>query len=370
MRHMVGWLPRVGSGHEYELIADEDDLDFLAPGPGVSVLPVARKLRGPLRNILWHQTALPGIVKSRGYDVLFLMAANRRIPYTVPCPTVGTVHDLASFHVAAKYDPFRDVYVRWVLPRLIRTLSHVVTVSRASKEDILKFCQIPSERVTVVHNGVDRERFGPGDGARARASLAPLGVNSPYFLYVSRIEHPGKNHVGLIDAFAACKRRGFPFQLVLAGPDKERAAEVHRHAEASGFASDIHFLGFVSDETLRSLYHGAEALVFPSRYEGFGLPIIEAMACGVPVLSSNASALPEVGGDAAVYFDPLSTDSMVEAMMRVGGDEALRQDLKRRAIRRAAEFSVEAAARRTVDVIEQAGRVEPSSARIRTVRGP
>lgn len=362
IRQMVEWLPRVGPEHEYELIADREAFEFLAPPAGMTTVEVPARAKGALANVLWHQIALPRIARRREYDVLFLPAANRRLPHHAPCPTVGTVHDLASFHVKGKYDAWRDTYVRWVLPPLIRRLSRILTVSRAASDDIVRFCGVERERVEVVHNGVDLSRFGPGDAVAAHAALEPLGIDAPFFLYVSRIEHPGKNHVGLIDAFARLKDEGLPHLLVFAGADRERADEVHAHARACGHAADIRFLGFAPDEVLPSLYRAAEALVFPSHHEGFGYPIVEAMACGAPVLCARSSSLPEVAGDAAAYFDPHAPEAIADAMRRVARSAAFRGELSRRGVERAAQFSLAGTAARTLKAIEGAcAQATPSS---------
>lgn len=353
MRAMVRWLPELGAGHAFELIADERDLDYLSPAPDTSVVPLEGHLARPLRNILWHQLELPLLARRRGYDVVLLLAANRRVPLWCPCPAVGTVHDLSSFHVDGKYDPVRDLYVRRVLPGLIHRLAHVITVSEASRRDIVERCAVPASRVAVIPHGIDRDRFSPGDAARAREALAPFGVRAPFLVYVSRVEHPGKNHVGLIDAFDRLKARGAPHQLVLAGADRERADEVHARAAASPFARDIRFLGFTPDPLVPELYRAADALVFPSLYEGFGLPVLEAMACGAPVLCSGVSSLPEVGGAAARYFDPRAPDRIAEALEEVTADAGVRERLARASLARAAEFSMEAAARRTLAVLEE-----------------
>lgn len=354
MRQMVSWLPSVGTGHQFDLLADEDDLPFLNAGPAVGVVPLSRRLRSPLRNIAWHQVELPALVARRRYDVLFCMAGNRRLPWYLPCATVGTVHDLASLHVAAKYDRWRDLYVRFVLPRLIRRLSHVIAVSASSQADIVRHCAVPPERVSVVPHGVDTERFTASDREGDRARVDALGIRRPYLLYVSRIEHPGKNHAGLLAAFAALREKGAPHQLVLAGADRERAAEVHALAAGLRLGDAVKFLGFVPDEALAPLYRGAEALVFPSLFEGFGLPLIEAMACGVPVLCSDTSSLPEVAGGAALLFDPGSSQSIEQAMARVISDGALRASLVAASLRRAADFSLPSAAQRTLAILEAA----------------
>lgn len=261
---------------------------------------VSSKWDSPIRSILLHQTWLPR--QTRELDVLFLPAANRRLPFYSSCPTVGTVHDLAVAKLDGKYDRARTIYVSKILPQLIKRLDHILTVSEASKQDIIEITGVSEERVSVVPLGVDHTRYYP---QCPTVDLANYGVEKPFLLYVSRIEHPGKNHQRLLLAFEELKKKlGIPHQLVLVGSDWKGAEHVHAFADKLSSRKDIIFTGFFPEEHLPQLYSQAEALVFPSLYEGFGLPVLEAMACGLPVVCSNRASLPEVAGGAALLFDP------------------------------------------------------------------
>jgi glycosyltransferase involved in cell wall biosynthesis len=274
----------------------------------------------------------------------------------MPCPTVGTVHDFSILHVPNKYDRFRETYIRRVLPRLVSKLTRVLTVSESSRRDIADVSATPASCVQVIPNGADLARFHPGDKGEAREHVrSRLGLKAPYFLYVSRIEHPGKNHIRLIDAFERFRSRNKgAHALVLAGPDWDGAEEVHARAAASPFASDIVFTGFVDDDDLPHLYRAADGVVFPSLYEGFGIPVLEALASGTPVACSDTSSLPEVGGDAVRYFDPTDPTQIAWAMERIlvrGGDGVART---RRGVLRAKWFTWTRTARRTLVALEDA----------------
>ena len=176
-------------------------------------------------------------------------------------------------------------------------------------------------------------------------------------MYTSRLEHPGKNHVQLIRAFAQLKRKEqIPHQLVLAGSDWGGAAIVHQEAAKSGVESDIVFTGFMPSKDLPTLCQAADIFVFPSLYEGFGLPILEAMSCGTPVACSNLSSMPEVAGDAAVLFDPHQTESIASAIGSIITGTGLAESLAARGIERAKQFSWSRTAARTLELIRQAGR--------------
>jgi len=338
----------------YEVVVHDDERSVFVPdSPRVTALPYGRRWASPVPNLLWHQAALPALCARRRFDVLFLPAANRRLPAWAPCRTVGTVHDLASVHVTDKYDAARGFYVRRVLPPLIRRLDHVLTVSEATKRDLLAYVGLPPERVTVTPLAADPAVFFPGDRAAAAGRVAArFGVTAPYVLYLARVEHPGKNHVRLIRAFDRLKARtGLPHVLLLAGSDRERADEVHAEAARARHAADIVFTGFVPGDAVADLYRAADVFAFPSLFEGFGLPLLEAMACGTPVIAADVASLPEVAGDAARLVDPLDEDAWAAALEAWLTDPAARRAAVASGLARAAEFSWARTAAATLDVL-------------------
>jgi len=285
--------------------------------------------------------------------VLFLPAGNRRLPFSVSCPTVGTVHDFSSIHVTGKYDPARRFYITKVLPVFIRRLSRVITVSESSKKDIVEFAEVPGERVTVIPLGVDQARYYPRSKQESLSKIVGrYSITPPYILYISRIEHPGKNHVRLIEAFSRLKAATrLPHQLVLTGSDWTRAEVVHQAAEKSPYAGNILFSGFAPADDLPDLYCGAELFVFPSLYEGFGLPLLEAMTCGTPVVCSELSSLPEVARGSARMFDPYSVEAIAETMETLLTDEDLQKSYIQRGLEQSDGFSWSHSAELTLEVI-------------------
>lgn len=342
---------------EMEVLVFEDERDiFIPPGDQVRALTFKAKLRNPLLNIAWHQAVLPGLCRKQGYDVIFLPAGNRRLPYRVPCVSAGTVHDFSQLHVEEKYDAARMFFVTRFLPICIRRLNVVFTVSESSKRDIVSHCRVPDDRVIVTPNGVDHEVYYPRNKGEALARLRETyGMRSPNILYVSRLEHPGKNHVNLIRAFNRLRENlPAPRQLVLAGSDWSRSDEIHALAEQSPYVNDILFTGFIGGADLPDLYSAADLFVFPSLYEGFGMPIIEAMACAAPVACSNLSSMPEVAGDAALLFDPSNPDEIADAMERLITDERLREDCVKKGLDRSKQYTWSRAASVTYEAMRQA----------------
>ncbi len=352
--HLMREFPAVAPELHIEVIGHEDEISvFLPPQHNYAIYPVSTRWQHPILNILWQNVMLPLICRTRRYGAVFLPAANRRLPLRLPCPTVGTVHDFSSIHVAGKYDPLRDFYIRHILPFLVRRLTRVIAVSECTKRDIVQFARVPAGRIAVIPHGVDRDTYHPGDKAEAQHRVCgKYGIRPPYILYISRIEHPGKNHVRLIRAFTQMKQNtALPHQLVLAGSDWTRAEEVHQAAAESGARRDIRFTGFVDGRDLPDIYRGADLFVFASLYEGFGMPILEAMACGVPVACADISSLPEVAGNAALLFDPKDENAIATAMTELISDAERRTAHIAAGLDRAAQFHWRHAAEDTIKEI-------------------
>lgn len=334
----------------------EDELPLLEfAKDGCHLIPVPRAAAPPIKNILWHQIGLPKLATDLKLDVLHV-PSYRRLVRSAPCPTVGTIHDLAPFHVKGKYDLARMFYGRVVVKSLARSQQEIIAVSHCTAHDIENFFGIPQSRLHVIHNGIDHERFFPGDHTAALAWTSEKhGITAPYFLYVSRLEHPGKNHVRLIEAFVAFKKAtGSDWQLALGGGDWHGSEAIKAAAAASPYASDIRFLGFVPDTDLPHLYRAACAMVYPSLFEGFGLPPVEAMACGTPVISSTRGALEEVVGNAALIVDPENIADITRALTALSTDPTLTDSLRSRGLTNAARFHWSRTAAEVTDIYRKA----------------
>ena len=265
---------------------------------------------------------------------------------------VVTVHDVIPLILPEAFTPRHRAVVRIALARVRRRADRVIVPSRAVKRDVVRHVGVPADRVVVTPEGCD-PRFRPVRSAGAlRDVVARYGLPSRYLLAVGRLE-PRKNLTTLLAAFARLQRGGAVhpnLKLVLAGARGWLEEPIFRTVRALGLEAAVHFPGFIDGDDLPAVYSGAALFVFPSLYEGFGLPPLEAMACGVPVVTSNVSAMPEVAGDAAVLVDPRDVDGLASAIARVLRDEALRARLRAAGIARAREFSWQTTARRTLDV--------------------
>jgi glycosyltransferase involved in cell wall biosynthesis len=316
--------------------------------PHGHILWYDRMWRQSLGSILWHQLVLPLLVARHHIDVLFLV--QNRVPLLKTCAQVMILHDMAEFRVAHKYDPARDFYRKASLRLAAHRVEHVVTVSESSKRDIIQYLNISPERLSVVGNGVAGDFFAAPAERAALATRYP--VDRPYLLYVGALEHPNKNLVRLLEAYAAARANfPVPHRLLLVGPQRWRPEVIFDAIAQLGLGDEVHWLGYVPRADLPALYAAAEAFVFVSLWEGFGLPVLEALAAGTPVIASNTSSLPEVVGEAGLLVDPTSVPAISAALERLTRDADLRARLRLAGPAQARKFSWENGAVRLRQVL-------------------
>ncbi len=341
--------------HEFTLFVLEEDLPLFQFLNGrMQLVLVEERFRAPVKNILWHQVRLPALVHQLRLDVLHI-PSYRRMLWGRPCPLIATIHDLAPFRVPEKYDWKRMFYGRVVVRRLAQRQDQIIAISQNTARDLTTFFKLPEEKITIVHNGLEHDRFFPGDRTAAQGKVAgQYQLRAPFFLYVARLEHPGKNHVRLISAFEEFKAATHSdWQLVLAGSDWHGAEAIHAAIRQSLAAADIRCLGFVPDPELPDLYRAAGAFVYPSLYEGFGMPPLEAMACGCPVIASLRGSLGEVLGDAAAVVEPEDLHTIAKQLYIVASDARARNRLRAAGLAQAAKFNWANTAAATLQVYER-----------------
>jgi len=311
------------------------------------------RFNGRTANTLWHLLRYEKLVLERGYNGCFFPAAHRTIPRNSPCPSIGTIHDMAAYWGTRKTRESLGL-IRMILPNSLRHLDHIIAVSEFVKHELVDLIRIKESKITVIPNGVDHSVYYPRPRNEESVILIqPFSFRRPYILYASRIDHPVKNHIKLIEAFGIFKERTrHPHRLVLAGADSNRAERVKKAAFYSKHRNDIFFTGHFPSTSLPELYAGADFMVFPSKYEGFGLGILEAMASGVPVACARAASLPEVAEHAALYFDPDDAEEIADRMVSLS-DRELARSLRQKGIERAAAFTWDDCAKKTFTVIEE-----------------
>jgi len=266
-------------------------------------------------------------------------------------PTVLTVHDLIFRRLPAYHKPLNRWYLNLTMPLYCRRATHIIAVSEHTRDDLVTACALPPEKITVVYEAA-APFFTPVAEDRVAAARARYGLPERYLLFVGTIE-PRKNLIRLLNAFEILQAEGLTQALVLAGRRGWLYEDFFAALERSPARRSVLFPGYIPDEELPAIYSGAQALVFPSLHEGFGLPVLEALACGTPVIASRAASIPEVGGDAVSYFDPHDTSELVMAVRRVLCDDWLREELRARGLLQAARFSWARTAAETRAVYER-----------------
>lgn len=296
---------------------------------------------------LWTHVRLAAELRRRRPRLLFVPA--HVVPIVHP-RSVVTIHDLGYLHVPEAHPPGQrrmlDLTTRWSS----RAASRIIAISHATKRDLVERYAVPEAKIAVVHHGIS-PIFRPASADAIAGVRAKYGLASPYAVAVGTVQ-PRKNYGRLAEAVQRVARAGSPMTLVIAGKRGWLADDVIASVERSG--ANVRLLGFVPDADLPALYSGAVAACQISLYEGFGMPALEAMACGVPLIAANGSALPEVCGDAARFVDPLDVESIAEGMQAVMDDPRLRANLIERGMRRAARFTWRACAERTLAVLREA----------------
>lgn len=245
----------------------------------------------------------------------------------------------------------RLIYHHW-LPQAVRSVDAVITISQHSKNDLEKYIKIPGSKITVTPLAAGA-KFRVLSEAEIAPALERAGVARPYILYVGSVE-PRKNLLRLLDAYREVRRWSESWKLVIVGARNYwKSSPVAQKVKELGLEGQVKFTGYIPDEDLPALYNAADLFCFPSLYEGFGLPVLEAMACGTPVVTANSSSLPEVAGDAALLVDPYNVAEIAAAMRRILEDPALAAELRQRGLERAKQFTWEKTARQTIAVYEK-----------------
>jgi glycosyltransferase involved in cell wall biosynthesis len=364
IRNVVRTLGRLDHENTYLLIGSPTKVEEIgALPPNFHSVPLVAPER-TVQGYREFRTALKGL----GCDLVHIPNLFS-VPRALPCPYVMTVHDMLEHmsRTRERSGVWRSFHFQ-MTKHVLAGAARIFAVSNFTRNEIEKLFEIPPDRVEVVYNAID-ERFLHGHASAADRDLIArrYQVTYPFLLYAGKIS-PHKNVVRMIEAFSALKTelerdQAYPdLKLIIIGDDLSGNPDLRRTVVRSGVQHDVRFLGFVPIEVLRIFYDEAKIFVFPSLYEGFGLPPLEAMVHGTPVVTSNVSSLPEVVGNAAVLVNPENVFEIMRALHRVLMDQALRARMKERGYQQAAKFSWETSVRRILaayDQIAHGGRVPP-----------
>ncbi len=328
-----------------------------APNPvrsNVGSVEYARTRATPhnaFRRDIWENVTLPRQLTRWGADLFH--STDLLLPlHRLRSATVVTVHDLTVFTIPEAHNRAIGHRNRFLCKRSAGLADVLIAISNATRKDLIEWLGVQDDRIVVVYNGVDR-RFVPNSDLEARRRLRNRGINGPFILSVGTIE-PRKNHKRLVEAFNRIAPHFPGLELVLAGRPGWLNREVFESIDASPVRDRIRHLDYVSDADLPELYRLATIMAYPSLYEGFGLPPVEAMACGTAVLTSDRSSLPEIVGDAGLIVDPTSVSAIADGLARMLTTPGLLARLREAGLERAAHFSWDLAARQTMAVYERA----------------
>lgn len=317
---------------------------------GYTLHPVTRL---PILIRYWLDHPVKKHITKQNADVFF--SPDGFIPLGMAIPKVSMIHDVAYLRYPEYLQPRISAFYKKWIPRYLAYTDHIITVSEFSKSEIIAGYNIQPDKISVVYNGIT-DSYKPVDETRKKTVREQYANGKPYFVYLGAI-HPRKNILTLVKAFEQFKSSDTSdHQLVLAGRASWRTEEVFKTIAASPWKDSFHLPGYIATDDATALVGSAEAMIYPSFYEGFGLPLVEAMACGVPVICSNVSSLPEVAGNAALLFDPNDADQLAHHMTTLTQDDALRNELVKRGNERSQYFSWDKAADQIYEILKRFGK--------------
>jgi glycosyltransferase involved in cell wall biosynthesis len=363
-RELIHALLAVSSDHHYTLFyASKNKLASNAIRDPQSATPlhsasgtIVRIKRLPFHDKwlarIWHRARLPIPIELITGKIDLFHSPDFTLPPTLPgVPTLLTVHDLSFIRDSDSAWPSLRAYLMKAVPRSVKRATHILADSQATKDDLIDLFKTPTEKISVLYSGVDA-RFKP---IRERAEIdrvrAKYKIGSqPFALSIGTLQ-PRKNYRRLIEAYA--KLNDQPLHLVIGGGKGWMFDDIFTQVRDLGLEDRVHFIGFVDDADLPTLYSAADLFVYVSLYEGFGLPLLEAMACGTPVIGSNASSLPEVIGDVGLQIDPKDVDAIARAMQQMIDQSELRDRSRAAGIDRARRFTWTSAARELLSIYER-----------------
>ncbi|MCG8346742.1 MAG: glycosyltransferase family 4 protein [Chloroflexales bacterium] len=333
------------------------DASTLGLPPNFGVRPSRLPTINPRVRIPWEQFLAPFLLRRSGADIFH--GVLNVIPLACPIPSVVTIHDLAFIRFPHTFRSYNRTYLDLATRTSVRRASYVLVVSEHTKREVVGLLGVPAERVIVTPNAA-RAHFQPPDPAALAAFRAHHSLPEQFVLYVGTLE-PRKNLTTLLDAYSQIARQSAA-PLLIGGGKGWLYQPVFERLDALGLRDRVHFIGYIDEDELPLWYAAATLFVFPSLYEGFGMPPLEAMACGTPVVAANGSSLPEVVGDAGLMTPPTDANTLAEAILRLLRDDALRAELSERGLRRSQRFSWHKTAQDTLAVYERVMLTAPINA--------
>ncbi len=349
VRNLVKWLLRAAPSNEYVVFINRESagvFEGLAPGAKIVECPINATNRA--LRILWEQIALPFQAARHGLDIL--LSAGMTAPFFSPVPSVVVIYDLQHINQPENFNRWYLFFLKSIIYLSAKRSAGVITLSRKSKEDIERYYNIRPGNIGVTYMASDSEAFYKRSAAEVASVRKKYALPESFILYIAS-SLPHKNYIRLLTAFKSVRGTLRGTKLVLTGARDYGHDAIAAKISELGLTDDVILLGWLPFEDIPLIYSASELFVFPSLHEGFGIPVVEAFACGVPVVCSNIEPLVEVAGGAAYLVDPLSQDDMARGMLKVIMDGPLRERLVRDGLKRAGEFSWEKTACATLSIM-------------------
>jgi glycosyltransferase involved in cell wall biosynthesis len=347
---LVASLRELDKGDRLFVFCKPEDVERLGPWPSAAAEPVSVPLRNRAHRLAWEQLGLASQLKRIDADLLH--SPHYTIPLArVRAARVVTFHDMIFLLYPEHHQRAKVLFFTRMIRAAARIADHIVADSDATRTDAIRLLGVQDSRITTVPLAADPSFVRVTDPVAIDQVCARYRLVRPFVLTVSTLE-PRKNLAGAVGAVATVRRRGCQCQLAIAGASGWKYSSIEREIAASEMGEHVNMLGFVDDRDLPALYSAASVFVYPSFYEGFGIPPLEAMACGAAVVASNRSSIPEVVGDGGILCDPGNVEALADAILSLLRDSTARQQLQARALQRARQFSWSRTAARTYDVYQ------------------
>lgn len=336
----------INENDKYILFKNYDfhEYDELANFKNITLVDINVSKNSPLKNILWHQWQFQMLQRKYKCDLAYI--PNFSLLLWKRIPTIVTIHDLIEFNIPDKFSKLRMMYRKIIDPLMVRNSSYITTVSECSKNDIIKYCGAEEKKIKVITNAADQKRFRLYDRKIIDSVLNKHGLKyQSYFLFVGTIDYPGKNIMSVIKSYELLKKeKDIEEKLVIIGKNGFNSKVIYDYVNESPCKDSIIFTGYLEDSELPLLYAGCKIFLYLSLYEGFGLPVLEAMSCGVPVICPNTSCFPEVVGNLEISVSPLDIKQIKEKIDLLITNEDYYKTIAQKSYERASYFSWEKSA--------------------------
>lgn len=352
IRNLVANLARLDRDNEYFIFVNRESEGIFRESPRITIVPCPVSAGNRPARILWEQFILPFHVRKRGIKVLF--SAGMTSPFFCSAKSLLVIFDLQHVNQPQNFSAFHLFFLRTIIYWSAKSADRIITISGQVKKDIVKHYKIGPDNVSVTSLGVGHDAFFPAQNGDPGRPSKKYDLPERYLLYAAALL-PHKNHERLLRAFREIKKELPRRKLVLTGAWETGFGKMTAAISELDLKDDVMMLGWVPFEDIPLIYRGAELFVYPTLHEGFGLPVLEAMASGVPVVCSRIEPLTEVAGDAALFVDPYDHSDIARGILTVLQEAALRTKLIEKGLRRSGEFTWEKTARQTLEILRSAG---------------